>query len=81
MTRLVNIYNTYPSYGDDVNLDHESVFTLCDLLKRYLRDLPEPVLSKELWGVFVASCLEYSGHDAEKEHLLQLAAAQIIFRL
>lgn len=79
--RLVQTYDTYPSYGDDIDLDKETIFTLCDLLKRYLRDLPEPVLSKEVWPLFVAGCLTDTGADEEKEHVRKLAAAQIILRL
>ena len=81
ISRLVQLYNTYPSYGDDVNLENETIFTLCDLLKRYLKDMPEAVLPTSLWNVFVASCLHETGGDAEKEHVRKLAAAQIIFRL
>jgi len=81
INRLVEVYNTYPSYGDDINLEHETIFTLCDLLKRYLKDLPEPVLSKDLWTLFIGSCLMHTGADEEKEHARKLAAAQIVLRL
>lgn len=81
IARLVDLYNTYPSYGDDVNLENETIFTLCDLLKRYLKDMPEGVLPAALWSVFVSSCLHDTGGDPEKEHVRKLAAAQIIFRL
>ena len=81
ISRLVGLYNTYPSYGDDVILGNETIFTLCDLLKRYLKDMPEAVLPTALWNVFVASCLHETGGDPEKEHIRKLAAAQIIFRL
>lgn len=81
INRLVELYNTYPTYGDDVDLEQETLFTLCDLLKKYLRDLPESVLSQDLWNLFVAGCLVHTGADQEQEHVRKLAAAQVIFRL
>ena len=77
IARLIAVYNTYPSYGDDINLNNETLFTLCDLLKRYLKDLPEAIMSRELWQLFIATCLT----GADTEHDQQLASAQIIFRL
>lgn len=79
--RLVEVYNTWPSYGDDHITDEDTIFTLCEVLKKYLRDLPESLLGGSLWTVFVYGCLADRGLSAESEHYKRMAAVQIIFRL
>lgn len=79
--RLVEVYNTWPAYGDDHSTDDETIFTLCEVLKKYLKDLPEPLLGGHLWAVFVYGCLADRGRSDESEHYLRMAAVQVIFRL
>jgi hypothetical protein len=79
--KLVECYNRWPSYGDDYNTEEETIFTLCEVLKRYLRELPEPLLHGALWTVFVYGCLADRGLSDESEHYKRMAAVQIIFRL
>lgn len=38
---------------DGVSFDHQSAFDVADLIKQYLRDLPEPVFSSRLSDTFL----------------------------
>lgn len=79
--KLVEVYDTWPSYGDDHSTDDDTIFTLCEVLKKYLRDLPEPLLGGSLWTVFIYGCLADRGVNDDSEHYKRMAAVQIIFRL
>lgn len=56
--RLVTLFDSPPSYGDGYAVASEDVHTLCGLLKRYLRALPEPLLDARLGVVFWHACVE-----------------------
>ncbi|GAA5828222.1 hypothetical protein JCM11251_002642 [Rhodosporidiobolus azoricus] len=73
---LIRIYDTPPDYGEHHDLSIESIHNVTSLLKRYLRDLPEPVLDQRLWRLFLAACV-----DSKKSLKSRIACAQIILRL
>ncbi|BGP28565.1 Type II inositol 1,4,5-trisphosphate 5-phosphatase [Rhodotorula toruloides] len=76
IAKLVQIYNTPPDYGEHHDLSIESIHNVTSLLKRYLRDLPEPVLDQRLWRLFQAACV-----DSTNSLKARIASAQIILRL
>ncbi|BGP21407.1 rho GTPase-activating protein [Rhodotorula toruloides] len=76
IAKLVQIYNTPPDYGEHHDLSIESIHNVTSLLKRYLRDLPEPVLDQRLWRLFQAACV-----DSNNSLKARVASAQIILRL
>ncbi|BGP44501.1 Type II inositol 1,4,5-trisphosphate 5-phosphatase [Rhodotorula kratochvilovae] len=74
--KLVQIYDTAPDYGEHHDLSIESIHNVTSLLKRYLRDLPEPVLDQRLWRLFLVACV-----DSTNSPKARIACAQIILRL
>lgn len=56
--RLVSVFDSPPSYGDRQDVSGEDVHTLCGLLKRFLRALPDPLLDPRLTSVFWHACVE-----------------------
>ncbi|GAA5907549.1 hypothetical protein JCM6882_004402 [Rhodosporidiobolus microsporus] len=76
VARLITIYDTPPDYGEHHDLSIESIYNVTSLLKRYLRDLPEPVLDPRLWRLYLAACV-----DSTKSLKSRIACAQIILRL
>ncbi|GAA6046580.1 hypothetical protein JCM3770_006220 [Rhodotorula araucariae] len=74
--KLVHIYDTAPDYGEHHDLSIESIHNVTSLLKRYLCDLPEPVLDERLWRLFLVACV-----DSTKSLRARIACAQIILRL
>ncbi|KAJ3381353.1 hypothetical protein HDU92_005449 [Lobulomyces angularis] len=53
---LIEIFNTAPVYG--LGIDFTEYNDIADLLKKYLRELPEPLLSSELYPYFLR-CVEF----------------------
>ncbi|BGP12482.1 Type II inositol 1,4,5-trisphosphate 5-phosphatase [Rhodosporidiobolus nylandii] len=76
IAKLVQIYDTPPDYGEHHDLSIESIHNVTSLLKRYLRDLPEPVLDQRLWRLYIAACI-----DSKNPLKSRIACAQIILRL
>ncbi|KAM0746838.1 RhoGAP-domain-containing protein [Meredithblackwellia eburnea MCA 4105] len=76
IARLVEIYNSPPDYGERHELSVESIHNVTSLLKKYLRELPEPILDGRLWRLFNVACLESSNSLKRR-----VAAAQLILRL
>ncbi|RMB98212.1 hypothetical protein DUI87_25115 [Hirundo rustica rustica] len=51
--------------GLDVFLDeHQSVHDVAALLKEFLRDMPDPLIPRELYGAFLSTASEYLGSRA-----------------
>jgi len=50
---LVTAFDSSPRYGQSFNFEGYNVFDVADFLKRYLRSLPEPLLSSELYPYFL----------------------------
>ncbi|KAM0749221.1 Rho GTPase activation protein [Meredithblackwellia eburnea MCA 4105] len=76
IARLVEIYNSPPDYGERHELSVESIHNVTSLLKKYLRELPEPILDGRLWRLYNVACL-----DSSNSLKRRVAAAQIILRL
>ncbi|GAA5972690.1 hypothetical protein JCM11641_002975 [Rhodosporidiobolus odoratus] len=76
IAKLIQIYDSPPDYGEHHDLSIESIHNATSLLKRYLRDLPEPVLDQRLWRLYLAACVESKNSQKSR-----IACAQIILRL
>ncbi|KAI5481741.1 Rho GTPase-activating protein [Pseudohyphozyma bogoriensis] len=76
IAKLTSIYDSAPDYGEHHDLSIESIHNVTSLLKKYLRELPEPVLDHRLWRLYLAACLESSAPMKQR-----VACAQIILRL
>ena len=59
---LIKQYNAAPLYGDSCNLEGESIHTLTGFIKRYVRDLPEPLMSSSLFSALHDFCCESSAY-------------------
>ncbi|GAA5991111.1 hypothetical protein JCM5350_006668 [Sporobolomyces pararoseus] len=76
VARLVQIFDAGPDYGEHHDLSVESIHNVCSLLKKYLHDLPEPVLDERVYRLFLAGCV-----DSANSLPRRVASAQIILRL
>ncbi|GAA6013338.1 hypothetical protein JCM11491_006359 [Sporobolomyces phaffii] len=76
VARLVQIFDAGPDYGEHHDLSVESIHNVCSLLKKYLHDLPEPVLDERVYRLFLAGCV-----DSTNPLPRRVASAQIILRL
>ncbi|GAA5949689.1 hypothetical protein JCM3765_002756 [Sporobolomyces pararoseus] len=76
VARLVQIFDAGPDYGEHHDLSVESIHNVCSLLKKYLHDLPEPVLDERVYRLFLAGCV-----DSTNSVPRRVASAQIILRL
>ncbi|KAI8820528.1 Rho GTPase activation protein [Fimicolochytrium jonesii] len=57
MGQLFASFNTPPDYGRAESLDGYSVYDVAGVLKKYLRSIPEPLLTRELYPQFI-KCLD-----------------------
>ena len=73
---LVKIFDSAPDYGEHHDLSIESIHNVTSLLKKYLRDLPEPILDQRLWRLYLSACV-----DGAIPLRARVACAQIILRL
>ncbi|GAA5908112.1 uncharacterized protein JCM6883_004119 [Sporobolomyces salmoneus] len=76
VARLVQIFDAAPDYGEHHDLSVESIHNVCSLLKKYLHDLPEPVLDERVYRLFLTGCV-----DSTNPLPRRVASAQIILRL
>ncbi|GAA6059377.1 hypothetical protein JCM10212_003275 [Sporobolomyces blumeae] len=76
VARLVQIFDSAPDYGEHLDLSVESIHNVCSLLKKYLHDLPEPILDDRVYRLFLAGCV-----DSTNSLPRRVAAAQVILRL
>jgi hypothetical protein len=47
-----------PLYGDSLSITTEPIHNLTGLVKRYVRDMPEPILDESIFPAFMAFCLD-----------------------
>lgn len=47
-----------PLYGDSLSISSEPIHNLTGLVKRYVRDMPEPILDESILPAFIAFCLD-----------------------
>ncbi|WWC88841.1 uncharacterized protein L201_003756 [Kwoniella dendrophila CBS 6074] len=64
ISHLTKVFNLPPLYGDSLPINQEPIHNLTGLVKRYIRDLPEPILDESLFPAFLAFCV---GSDNTKE--------------
>lgn len=76
IAKLVHVYNSAPDYGEHHDLSIESIHNVTSLLKKYLRDLPEPILDQRVWRLYTVACV-----DSNASMKQRVACAQIILRL
>ncbi|KAL8276646.1 hypothetical protein RQP46_010914 [Phenoliferia psychrophenolica] len=76
LAKLVDVFNSAPDYGERHDLSIESIHNVTSLLKKYLRDLPEPILDGRLWRLYISACV-----DSTSSLKRRVACAQIILRL
>ncbi|KAK4699575.1 hypothetical protein P7C70_g6685, partial [Phenoliferia sp. Uapishka_3] len=76
VAKLVDIFNSAPSYGEHHDLSIESIHNVTALLRKYLHDLPEPLLDGRLWRLYVSLCV-----DSTLSTKRRVACAQLILRL
>ncbi|KAI8853363.1 Rho GTPase activation protein [Chytridium lagenaria] len=55
--QLAGIFDTGPRYGHGFNFEGYTTYDVADLLKKYVRTLPEPLLTSELYP-FYLKCLD-----------------------
>ncbi|WWC95941.1 hypothetical protein V866_002808 [Kwoniella sp. B9012] len=64
ISHLTKVFNLPPLYGDSLPINQEPIHNLTGLVKRYVRDLPEPILDESLFPAFLAFCV---GADKDSE--------------
>lgn len=52
--------------------EEQSVHDVAALLKEFLRDMPDPLLTRELYTAFINTMCEQREHVLNKKHLLSL---------
>ncbi|KAJ3238646.1 hypothetical protein HDU78_003390 [Chytriomyces hyalinus] len=57
MAQLATVFDAGPKYGLGFSFEGYTVYDVADFLKRYIRGLPEPLLTTELYPFFL-KCLE-----------------------
>jgi hypothetical protein len=58
ISHLTKVFNMPPLYGDSLSISSEPIHNLTGLVKRYVRDMPEPILDESLFPAFMAFCLD-----------------------
>ncbi|KAK8858440.1 hypothetical protein IAR55_002667 [Kwoniella newhampshirensis] len=57
ISHLTKAFNLPPLFGDSLPISCEPIHNLTGLVKRYVRDLPEPLLDESLFPAFLAFCV------------------------
>lgn len=94
ISHLTKVFNLPPLYGDSLSIASEPIHNLTGLVKRYVRDLPEPILDESIFPAFVAFCIDPEDRDGAtasdggvpnpypvKSLETRITAAQILLRL
>lgn len=58
ISHLTKVFNMPPLYGDSLSITTEPIHNLTGLVKRYVRDMPEPILDESIFPAFMAYCLD-----------------------
>lgn len=64
ISHLTKAFNLPPLYGDSLSITHEPIHNLTGLVKRYIRDLPEPILDEALFNAFYEFCVDPKDEDS-----------------
>ncbi|WAQ83142.1 hypothetical protein PtA15_3A509 [Puccinia triticina] len=78
---LADAFEHAPLNRDGVDLASEDIHVLCSLFKRYLRALPEPLMSRELFHILWSFCVRQRKSTNPGHLKSTIAAAQCIMRL
>ncbi|PLW37827.1 hypothetical protein PCANC_21678 [Puccinia coronata f. sp. avenae] len=78
---LAESFDHAPLNPDAINLGSEDIHVLCSLFKRYLRALPEPVMSRDLFHILWSFCVRERKSTNAGHLKATIAAAQCILRL
>ncbi|KNZ53116.1 uncharacterized protein VP01_333g12 [Puccinia sorghi] len=78
---LAESFDLAPLHPGAIDLGSEDIHVLCSLFKRYLRALPEPLMSRELFHILWSFCVR-ERKSAKAGHAKNaIAAAQCLLRL
>jgi len=58
ISHLTKVFNMPPLYGDSLSISTEPIHNLTGLVKRYVRDMPEPILDESIFPAFMTFCLD-----------------------
>lgn len=58
ISHLTKVFNMPPLYGDSLSISSEPIHNLTGLVKRYVRDMPEPILDESIFPAFMGFCLD-----------------------
>ncbi|KAJ3014841.1 hypothetical protein HKX48_004919 [Thoreauomyces humboldtii] len=71
MAQLAVLFDTAPDYGRGVDLEGYTAYDVAGFIKRYLRIIPEPLLTKELYPHFLR-CLDVPAEGGTRIRALRL---------
>jgi hypothetical protein len=81
ISHLTKVFNLPPLYGDSLSIANEPIHNLTGLVKRYIRDLPEPILDESLFPAFLSFCAEPEPGALVLPPATRISAAQILLKL
>lgn len=81
ISHLTKVFNLPPLYGDSLSIVNEPIHNLTGLVKRYIRDLPEPILDESLFQAFLSFCAEPEPGALVLPLTTRISAAQILLKL
>jgi hypothetical protein len=81
ISHLTKVFNLSPLYGDTLSITSEPIHNLTGLVKRYVRDLPEPILDESLFPAFLFFCAEPEPGALVLPLSTRVTAAQILLKL
>jgi len=81
ISHLTKVFNLPPLYGDSLSITSEPIHNLTGLVKRYIRDLPDPILDESLFPAFLSFCAEPEPGALILPLSTRITAAQILLKL
>lgn len=75
------VFNLPPLYGDFLSITSGPIHNLTGLVKRYVRDLPEPILDESVFPAFLSFCAEPEAGALVLPLSTRITAAQILLKL
>ena len=81
ISHLTKVFTLPPLYGDSLSISSEPIHNLTGLVKRYVRDLPEPILDESIFPAFLSFCAEHEPGALALPLATRITAAQILLKL
>ena len=81
ISHLTKVFNLPPLYGDSLSISSEPMHNLTGLVKRYIRDLPSPILDETVFPAFLTFCAEPEAGALVLPLSTRISAAQILLKL